>query len=276
MYYALTVYNRFAYRAAMTNTRLVTLLAIIASGLGASAQAPSPRFEVASVKVSTSNEPGSRMNTQPGRIVAHNVTLRALLLNAYLLRDTQLDTRNAPGWIATDRFDIEATMDRNATREQVALMMQMLLAERFGVVVRWDTQNRPVYSLAPVGPDTRLGSGMRPAPAQCPTPLTADCGTVMFSPGRLTGRSVSWAQIVNALSGVPAVDRLVIDGGGPAGVFDVELRWTPAGRAGGPASADVPESIFTAVQEQLALKLTPLDAAVPVIVVTDAKKPEAN
>lgn len=254
---------------------LAACVLVVGGTLAGRAQIPLPTFDVASVKVSTSDEPGGRMATQPGRVIAQNLTLRALLLNAYQVRDSQVDTGRAPDWIATARFDVEATMSPNATREQISQMMQALLVDRFRLVVRREVETRAVYSLAPERADGRLGSDMKPVKDPCASPPADGCGTVTFSPGRLNGRAVSWAQIVTALSGVPAVDRLVVDGGGPSGAFDVELRWTPAGRAGA-AAPDVPDSIFTAVREQLGLKLTPANAAVPVIVVTDAKRPDAN
>jgi uncharacterized protein (TIGR03435 family) len=98
----------------------------------------------------------------------------------------------------------------------------------------------------------------------------------------MAGTSVTWAQLVNAFSAAPAVGGPVVNGAGERpGLYDFELRWTPTTRAGGPdpaaAGANRPDSIFTAVQDQLGLKLNPTPGApLPVIVVTDARKPDAN
>jgi uncharacterized protein (TIGR03435 family) len=243
---------------------VVTLLMIVISIMTSQAQVPSPTFEVVSVRVSTSSEPGGVMNTQPGRVSARNVTLRSLILNAYRVRDSQVDTGGVPGWVANDRFDVEATMAASATADEIAQMMQALLADRFKLAVRREMRELPAYSLGPARPDGAPGPALRATQAaQCAEGVALQagaaaprCGGVMFNPGRLVGRAVSWTQIVTALSGVPAVGRLVVDGGSRAGLFDFELRWTPANRAGGAGPADAPDSIFTALQEQLGLKLT--------------------
>lgn len=88
------------------------------------------------------------------------------------------------------------------------------------------------------------------------------------------------AQLANALSGIPAVGGVVVDRTGDNGTYDLELRWVPVARGGGPGpasnSADAPESIFTATQEQLGLRLAPVQTPLPVVVVVDARRPDAN
>jgi uncharacterized protein (TIGR03435 family) len=261
---------------------------IAAAGLVAVAQRPEspPAFDAVSVKPSTAADAFARIDTTPGNISVRNQTLRGLVVSAYGIRDSQIDTSAAPEWIGTDRFDMIATIPRGTSPEQVEQMMQRLLADRFKVVVQRDTREVPVYSLGPAREDRRLGPKLTPArdpkctepPSDVERDVGPRCGSVNFGPGRLAGRSVTWAQIVTALSRVPAVGRLVIDGGAQPGTFDFELLWTPAFRpaGAGPAPADAPDSVFTALQEQLGLKLTPASAPVPVVVVVSASRPQAN
>jgi uncharacterized protein (TIGR03435 family) len=259
---------------------------ITAAGLSAVAQRREspPAFDAVSVKPSTAQDAFARIDTTPGNVSVRNQTLRGLIVSAYGLRDSQIDTSAAPGWISTDRFDVIATMARGTSPEQVEQMMQRLLADRFKLAVQRDMREVPVYSLGLAREDRRLGPKLTPArdpkctepPGDVERDLGPRCGSVNFGPGRLAGRSATWEQIVRALSRVPAVGRLVIDGGTQPGAFDFELRWTPPNPSPSAAPADAPDSIFTALQEQLGLKLNPMSAPVPVVVVIGASRPEPN
>jgi uncharacterized protein (TIGR03435 family) len=259
-----------------------------AGGLAGSAQRrePSPTFDAASVKPTTVGGASARIDTTPGNVSVRNQTLRGLIVSAYGIREYQLDTSAAPSWIGTDRFDVIATMPRGTSPDQVEQMMQRLLADRFKVVVQRDMREVPVYALGLAREDRRLGPKLTVArdPTCAGPPSDAErefgprCGSVSFSPGQLAGRSVTWAQILRALSTSPTLGRLVIDGGAQPGLFDFELRWVPAIRpaSAGPPPADLPDSIFTALQEQLGLQLNPATAPVPVVVVLSASQPEPN
>jgi uncharacterized protein (TIGR03435 family) len=202
-----------------------------------------------------------------------------------------VDTSGAPGWVGSERFDIEATFTPPAIPDDVALMMQNLLADRFKLVVRREMRNERAYSLVLAQARGSLGPALKRAldPQCVPMPGgsgvngTPPCGRVQFGRGRLAGTSVAWTQLVDGLSTHPAVGGPVVNGVGEReGLYDFELRWTPtlpggARDPGAVSSRDVPDSIFTAVQEQLGLKLNPVDGApLPVLVVTDARKPDAN
>src|SRR5689334_14559313 len=109
----------------IARTAALTLVTIVGC---AALMAQSPAFDAASVKVNASGDPGQRMNTLPGRLVAQNMTLRSLVWQAYGVRPGQVDSSGAPGWIDKDHFDIEATFTLPATAEQVSQMLQNLLA----------------------------------------------------------------------------------------------------------------------------------------------------
>jgi len=229
---------------------------------GAALPAQGPMFDAASVKMNPSGDPGQRMNTLAGRLVAQNMTLQSLIWQAYGVRATQVDTSGAPGWVGSDHFDIEATFTPPATPEQGSQMLQHLLADRFKLVVRRETRRERAYSLTLAQANGSFGPALKQArdpqcvPAQRGSDPSANgapaCGQVQFGPGRLTGTSVTWTQLVNGLSGLPAVGGPVVNGAGErAGLYDFELRWTPITRGGGPdpvaaPGRDAPSSIFTA------------------------------
>jgi uncharacterized protein (TIGR03435 family) len=256
---------------------------------GVAAKAQQRTFDAASVKINSSGDPGQRMNTLGGRLVAQNMTLRSLIWQAYGVRAGQVDITGVPGWVDSDHFDIEATFTPPASPEQVSQMLQNLLADRFKLVVRRETRRERGYSLVVARTDGALGPALKAArdPQWVRDTPSANgappCGQVQFGPGRIAGTSVRWTQLVLALGSPPAVGAPIANNAGERdGLYDFEVRWRPLMRGGGPgreaaADTDVPESIFTAVQEQLGLKLNPTEGALQaMIVVTDARKPDLN
>jgi uncharacterized protein (TIGR03435 family) len=189
----------------------------------------------------------------PTRIAVQ--TLRQIVLDAYEMKGFRVF--GGPDWVATDRFDIDGRAGRDVPREQLLIMLRALLTDRFRLVVRTETRQLPVFALTKDG--GRTGPKLRPAsPAECadrggnfsaPAGQLPSCGALRAGPGRISGRSVSVARLIQFLS--PRVDRVVIDRSGLDGLFDIDLEWTPdeARRAavaqlGGsvaPAEPNVPE-----------------------------------
>jgi bla regulator protein blaR1 len=258
-----------------------------------------PTFEGSSVLPNRTGAMRVLMRVQPGGAwEATNVTLESMIRLAYRIQESQLV--GGPAWIYTDRFDIVATSPQGARGQEFALRMQSLLAERFGLTLHRETKELPVYALISSGsqgprltPSTvdcvafargRNGQSVPAArPGERPT-----CGTTA-APGRLTGGGVSMAQLAQSLERYTG--RMVIDETGTAGNFDydLEFRSDPALLGRGPGggfptgplpsgetsdSAGVP--IFTAVQEQLGLRLDSRRAPVEVLVIDSAAQPTTN
>ena len=271
-------------------------IALVLTSLCIIAAPPTPRaqtraeFEVASVKSSGSGTGGFSITTQPGgRFTATNVTARALIQTAYGLQPVQIT--GGPGWLNTDRFDVVAKGDGDDPG-RVALMLRSLLADRFKLVVRTESRDMPIYALAVARSGGAHGPDLRRAAADCsadaavnaqnvvkaPSPQTGACG-IRAGLGTLTVAGATMPQIAATLSGI--LDRIVIDRSALAGTFTATLKWTPDQATPGMAQKAqyVPTidpngpSIFTAIREQLGLKLEPDKGPLDLLVIVGAERP---
>lgn len=243
-----------------------------------------PSFDVVSIKPDRSGDDRIVMMAQPGgRIVATNVTLRLLIRNAYRVQDFQIV--DAPSWLGTDRFDIEAkAAGGNPSQEQLQGMLQSLLADHFKLAVHRETREMPVYDLVAARADGRLGPQLRrsaidcsnapgrspaapPPSAVAPGSPQAQCG-FKVGPGTITARGVPLAGLAASLSN--SVSRIVLDRTALDGSFDVDLTWAPGGVD---STIQDRASIFTAIQEQLGLRLEATRGPVDVLVVDAAGRP---
>jgi uncharacterized protein (TIGR03435 family) len=248
--------------------------------------ATAPVFEVAAIRLDKSGSGSSSSNTNHGRFTATNVSLKNLMqYEAYDIPQSRI--LGGPKWLDSTRFDIEAKMDdaeaaqlkaldHEHGRVQAQAMFQQLLADRFQLKVHWETRELPVYALVVA----KKGAKLQPA-----KDTTGNTGTSSNSHGSgpqftATGQTVT--QLAQSLTSSAAHDlgREVIDKTGIEGKYDVSLNWT---RDTGVASAatdgnaqDSGPSIFTAIQEQLGLKLEPSKAPVRVLVIDRAEMPSEN
>jgi uncharacterized protein (TIGR03435 family) len=234
------------------------------------------RFEVASVRAyrQADDVMFALQFHESGRLTATG-TLPMLVRTAYRLQDAQLD--GSRGWMDDERFEIDGRAGRNATPDELRLMLRTLLTERFGLALRPVRRDAPVYALQRAG-DSR-GPRLRAAAATCDTGIC----DLRFSPGILTARSVTMAALAGELS--RWVDRLVIDRTGLRERFDLDLAWAPDQLPSAPESLSTPEapagarvasnapSIFTAVREQLGLSLEPARGDVDLFVIERAERP---
>jgi uncharacterized protein (TIGR03435 family) len=266
------------------------------AGLEGAALAPqasdeaAPMFEAASVKANTGDDPRALSQVRPGgRLVVVNNTLRVLVRSAYGLHDSQIV--GGPSWIDRDRFDIDATAGRDVPPDQVMPMLRSLLATRFKLQSHRERREIPVYRLVMARSDRRPGESLKPgSPEACAAGPVAQgpgapvpCGTIRFGPGQLIGRSVSIDHFANSLTGLVQESRPITNQTELAGTFDVDLKFAMAGRRGGGAAAapapapnpDLP-SIFTALEEQLGLRLEPSRGPMDVLVIDRAEPPSAN
>jgi uncharacterized protein (TIGR03435 family) len=269
-------------------------------------EAQAPSFEVASIKRNNSGDGNVSRGMQPGGMTFVNAPLRQLIIAAYGVQPFQII--GGPAWLASDRFDVVAKADGAPPPEQMNLMLRTLLAERFKLVARMETREMPTYSLVKAREDGRLGPGLKPASVDCgpagrgrggppppppgPPPGGGRAGgpvaslgggcRVMIAPGRIISSGQPIAQLGTLLGN--QLGRPVIDKTGLTGGYDFEVSYMPeAGRGGLPTpppgapplpaiDPDAP-SLFTALQEQLGLKLESDRGPVDVVVIDSVEPP---
>jgi uncharacterized protein (TIGR03435 family) len=243
------------------------------------AQAPAenskrPAFEVATIKRNVSLASGGSVGFEPGgRFRATNAPVFWLITNAYGERQRPLfesQIIGAPGWLESEQYDITAKAGADMTsltpQEQfrkIPELMRSLLEERFALRVHRETRQLPIYALKKLKNDGRLGPKIGRSSLDCAKDA-AKCGFNML-PGRATGGWIAIPTLATVLSN--ATQRIVVDRTGLEGRFDIDLEWSPD-----QAATDKP-SIFTAVQEQLGLKLEPDRGPVNVVVIDHVERP---
>ena len=261
--------------------RIALTVVICSVGAVASlAQQTTARFEVASVKPNNTDADPSMSVPPRGSVATVNVPLQNLIVNAYGIPAFRV--LDAPEWIRRERFDISAKIPDEAAPGQVLSMLQSLLEERFKLRVHRETREQPIYAVVVARSDGRLGPRLKPSSADCATaaaPSSAaasspntQCGA-LFGVGPAGGRIISRGQplgrVISAVS--MAVSRGVVDRTGLQGPFDVELEWSSDVNAGA-TNGNTP-SIFTALQEQLGLRLEPSRGPVEVLVIDSVERP---
>jgi len=246
----------------MRTVALSVLVVAVAVG-----QTLGPKFEVASIRPAagpTAAMGAFSINFPPGgRFSDKNNTVNLLLRIAYGLQPYQII--GAPGWADSEGFDIEAKAGADAgevTHEQVLTMIQALLADRFQLVLHRETRQLPVYNLV----TGKNGATMKKAEDSAEPARTMKMGDVVTP-------KMSMRMLANLL--VSEVNRPVIDATGLNGDFALTLQWTRGLAESDAGSAERP-SLFTAVQEQLGLKLESARGPVEVVVIDRVEKPSEN
>jgi len=278
-----------------------------------SAQAPvKPEFEVASIKPNKSGTNQRQVDWgRNGRFTAINVPLHDLVRFAYAERGPDgilgplppnrlsVATTWAGGARAlqAEKFDIVATTDAGASQEQVVLMLRALLSTRFKLVAHRETRDLPIYALVMARSDRSLGPRLRrsnvdcsAAPSDSPTASPAadgfvaePCKGLRNVPGKATGRAVTMPTLARLISGWVDDHRPVEDRTGLTGNFDIDLDWTPDQQVPAPpAGAPSPPidlngaGLFTALREQLGLKVESTKNSIDIVVVDYAEYPTEN
>lgn len=248
-------------------------------------------FEVASIKPANPDTPGSSIQFMPGGgLKMANIPLRAMMTFAYDVRDFQVS--GGPGWIGTERFDVMARPDsaapdgpvdfakmnddqRKTMRVQIGERLRALLADRFQLVVHREVKEQPIYALVLAKNGSKLQA----------TKETGTQQNMMTNRGRSQGHAISVEMLAQMLSGITG--RPVVDKTGLTAKYDFVLEWTPDmgpdARAQGfgdglttPAPAPGGPTIFTALQEQLGLRLDAEKGPVENIVIDRVEKPSEN
>lgn len=223
-----------------------------------------PAFEVASVKPTAHGRTPDGWShssidiPSPGRLVAANSSISECIRFAYGLKDYQL---SGPEWLNSDAasFDIEAKAAPGTSRKEMREMLKTLLADRFKLTLHREPRSLPVYELSVAKNGPKLPEAIEGAK----TGLTARGGRDGV---RVTGESATMASLADRLSS--DLDRPVFDKTGLAGSFRIALEWS---RGEGDGA-----SIFSAIQEQLGLRLEAAKAVVEVAVVDHAEKMPAG
>jgi uncharacterized protein (TIGR03435 family) len=273
-----------------------------------------PQFEVASIKVHPPPFNRIGITNQNGRFLATGFNLKMLVGRGYGV--PELRVFGGPAWVESERYDIEAKAPAVGGPQQLQLMIKALLEERFQLKAHKEMRELPVYELvvARGGPKLKVSAEQNPAPAspgpdargrgdalpgalaglrggtpppvgQCP-PGPVPPGLFGGGRGCLQGSSIPLTTLTNSLQN--QLGRPVIDKTGLTGRFDFKLEWIPgAEQAPGPfgPNPEVPPppvsdlsgpSIFTALQEQLGLRLESAKGPVEVVVIDSAEKPSEN
>lgn len=261
--------------------RLEVCLFLLVSGAvrGQSPAQARASFEVASIKPSDPGANGSRIGIEPGGVFsARNVTLKTMIVQAYEVRDFQIS--GGPGWMDTESYDIlakgngpEVSEDdlirmtqaqRDEFQQHMLARLQSLLADRFRLRIHKETKEMPVYALvvARNGPKiVKAGDNFGPQ-SGLSVHRTAEGKT------QVMGTQFPVSSLVRALSN--QAGRIVIDKTGLQGNYDFKLTFAPdLSDTGGP-------SIFTALEEQLGLKLESQKGPMEVLVIDSVEHPSAN
>jgi uncharacterized protein (TIGR03435 family) len=258
----------------------IALSGVVAGQMGAGSHAAQAAnellvFDVASIREDRTSKPGDitthvYSHSESGEFTAINLSLKELLQFAYGLPDKQI--LDVPVWAEQVRFDVQAKADP-AVDEQIhkldsdqaklvkQQMVRALLEERFSLAAHQETRELPVYALIVAKGGAKVKESQ-------------NGGTnIDFGRTHISDRGCTMTVFADQLARV--VGRVVVDKAGMAGRFDFALQWTPEDSTAAQSDASAP-SIFTAVEEQLGLKLESAKAPVPVVVVDHVEMPSAN
>lgn len=274
--------------------RVYALLAICSAA--AIGQESAPRFEVASIKPASPDARGNFIRSMPGgRMEVTNMTLKDMMTLAWQVQPFQVE--GGPPWISSARYDINAKAEKAPAQGEMPLMMQALLQDRFGLVIRKETREMPIYAIVLARKDGKLGPKMIESKEgscvkydpQQPPPTErgkapAFCGNMFMGLNRMQAVAAPVSNLPGMMSRM--LGRTVIDKTGLTGKYDMQMEWTPdetqLGQFQPPAGAERPTfaeggpSIFTAFQEQLGLKLEAQKGPVEILVIEKVEKPGEN
>ena len=283
--------------------RVSTVAAVIvlttASRLAAqtAVSADAPVFTVVSIKPNTSGSGRSNLDLQHGgRLVAVNVALLGLVRVAYgddgpltqdrlALSETWAERRS----VMSEKYDIQATAERELAQPDLPRALRQLLSDRFRLRMHRETRAVPSYQLVLSRRDGRLGPGLRRSSMDCGQPAAAaengrsPCGFQSF-PGKASGRVLIGDLARRVLPAGVGDGRPIEDNTGLQGTFEFALEWTPdaAAPARPPDAPPAPpidpngSSFVTALREQLGLRLEPRTGSIDVLVVDRAERPSPD
>jgi uncharacterized protein (TIGR03435 family) len=263
-----------------------------------------PTFDVVSI-VPDKDVENERANVPPGvilapvrpvimpggRIVARGISANELIREAYgYQRRAPADVIGGPDWIGTERYDVTATMSEpvgptppGGLPQAIAVRLQTMLADRFGLKIKTETRERPIYEMVMARPDRSLGPRLLPSDGKCVGIFAEPVPNLPYCPFRIGGGqgfdtgNMTMRELAMFLSLFPAINTTVIDRTNLPGAFNISLRFRGAQQdlqPGGPTS-DYP-LLVDAVPEQLFLKLQRTRGPVDVLVIERVQHPTPN
>lgn len=241
--------------------RAATVFTVAGFAFSILAQSP-PAFEVASIRPAVNDGRGPSFDMlEGGRLRVSSVTLYDLIASAWMLQSSQIV---APAWLHDDRYDIEAKSGHpeRIDTEHLQPLLQSLLADRFALKFHWETRELPVYALIV----DKRGAILKENHDAPMTILNTRKGSGNV---RIVGTKVSMEQLARSIGS--ELGRVVVDKTELPGGYDVNFEWQAE-----PAADSLSPSIFTALREQLGLKLESTKAPVNVLVVDSAQKASPN
>ncbi len=253
------------------------------------AQTPLPiadaKFEVVVIKPTTPGATGYSMNFERDKMRIHNQPIKEVIKFAYDLKsDSQL--LNAPGWVYTDGYEIDAKEDEAASaalmkmprEDRVVVLREMvrqMLVERFHLEPTRQTVEVPIYALVVA----KNGAKVTPTPPLAPGEQR-NHGWQGHGPGEAQGSAITMDLVAWVISGMPEADgRVVVNKTNMPGEYDWKLRWTPqsnSATAGAGTTAEAGPTLFTALQEQLGLKLESQKGTVAAVAINHIERPTEN
>ena len=259
--------------------------------------AKGPQFEVASIKPAAPDARGMYFRTTAGGTLnITNMSLKEMIIFAWRLQPYQVS--GGPPWLDSVRFDITAKPENKPKQDELQAMLKALLADRFQLATHPETKELPIYALALARKDGKLGPKLTEAkeggcitpdptqpraPQEPGKPPPRYCGQMMMAMRTLNIISGSVGNMAPMLARM--LGRTVIDKTGLTGKYDISLEWTPDEAQLAMMPPDLPKpppsemqgpTIYTALQEQLGLKLESQKGPVEVLVIDRAEKPTGN
>jgi len=258
-------------------TGALLLSLTIAAGSAVAQQTVPRAFEVASIKLNNSGDGSSAVIPRPGGgLTATNVNLIQLLRFGFQIQEYQI--AGQPNWATARRFDIEARAGGNTAElpaDAWQPMLQQLLADRFKLTFHREQREVPVFELVVA----RNGHKLQKATLDdCSAPPAGSCGTFRASSQQIIGDRVSMDAFATRLS--RSLGRTVTNKTNVEGVFNLTLQWTPDAQLNPqpetPTQNGAGPSIFTAMQEQLGLRLESAKGRAEVLVIDRVEQPSEN
>jgi uncharacterized protein (TIGR03435 family) len=232
-------------------------------------------FDVATIKLSNAATNNANVNFDTSKLLIRNLPLKSMMMMAYGVRESLIS--GLPGWADSARYDVDAKVtdpdpkifNDDMTREQRREMMANLLADRFHLKVHIETKTLPVYELVIV----KGGPKIQPSPAVAGADPNLNRTRVNTSRSTFDGSYVPLPELTIQLSEI--LGRTIIDKTGLTGKYDMHLKYQPNGAL--PSEpADGPPDLFTAMEEQLGLKLVPSKGPVETLIVDHIDQPTEN